>query len=437
MLKQKLVNRTIFTGDNLHVMRGMNSDIVDLIYLDPPFNSNKVYAAPVGSKAAGAAFRDTWSLSDIDEAYHFDLAKKNKAAYNIIKASRDTHGKSMMSYLIMMEIRLIELKRILKPTGSIYLHCDPTASHYLKILMDAIFDKENFQNELIWAYKGMPSKASKFQAKHDVILFYSGSSSKDRVFNVLRTDPDPGSLKTYKSGMSKGYNANYSRNMVTIFDMKKYQKAVASGKIPSGMRETMFKGGRPPMRSWWTDIKILGGPKNKERVGYPTQKPLKLLKRIIEASTNEGDLVLDPFCGCATTCVAAEHLNRRWIGIDISPKAYELVETRLDENTPEYSGVIHRTDVPKRTDLGNLAHPTFHKKSLYGEQEGFCNGCNTHFEIRHLEVDHIIPKDVGGHDHVSNLQLLCSHCNRVKGNRSNEYLMVKRAEVDRKMKKTF
>ena len=138
-------NRTIFTGDNLDIMRGMNSNIVDLIYLDPPFNSNKNYSAPIGSKAAGAAFKDTWTLSDIDEAWHGEIAEHNQALYEVISASRHSHGKGMMSYLIMMGVRLLEMKRILKPTGSIYLHCDPTASHYLKMLMDSIFIRTNYR----------------------------------------------------------------------------------------------------------------------------------------------------------------------------------------------------------------------------------------------------------------------------------------------------
>ena len=139
MAQPNFSNRTVWVGDNLHVMRGINSECIDLIYLDPPFNSNQDYAAPIGSIAAGAAFKDTWTLSDIDVHEHGELADRNPAAYSVIEAARNASGKSMMSYLIMMAVRLIEMERILKPTGSIYLHCDPTASHYLKLLMDAVF----------------------------------------------------------------------------------------------------------------------------------------------------------------------------------------------------------------------------------------------------------------------------------------------------------
>ena len=143
-------NRTLWTGDNLNIMRGMNSDTVDLIYLDPPFNSNRNYSAPIGSKAAGAAFKDTWTLSDIDNAWHGEVADRDPILYTIIDAAGLSHGKGMKSYLIMMAVRLLEMRRLLKETGSIYLHCDPTAGHYLKMLMDAIFGARNFQNEIVW-----------------------------------------------------------------------------------------------------------------------------------------------------------------------------------------------------------------------------------------------------------------------------------------------
>ena len=162
-----------------------------------------------------------------------------------------------------------------------------------------------------------------------------------------------------------------------------------------------------------------------ERTGYPTQKPLALLDRIIKASSNEGDVVFDPFCGCATTCVAADRLKRNWIGIDISEKAAELVVERIKADQGFFQEIIARTDIPKRTDLGNILryNAPANKNQLYGEQGGNCNGCGTHFQKQHLEVDHIIAESVGGTDHTENLQLLCSHCNRIKGERGQEYLI--------------
>ncbi len=168
---------TIWTGDNLHIMRGMNSESVDLIYLDPPFNSNRTYEAPIGSQAAGAAFKDAWTLDDVDVHEHGELADRNPAAYSVIEAARLSHGKSMQSYLIMMAVRLLEMRRILKSTGSIYLHCDPTASHYLKLLMDGIFGKDAFVNEIVWKRTSAHNSAKGWGPVHDTILFYGGSAN--------------------------------------------------------------------------------------------------------------------------------------------------------------------------------------------------------------------------------------------------------------------
>ena len=165
---------TVWTGDNLAVMRGMNDACVDLIYLDPPFNSNRTYEAPIGSKAAGASFKDAWTLDDVDVCEHGELADRNPAAYAVIDAARQAHGKGMQSYLIFMAVRFLEMRRVLKPTGSIYLHCDPTASHYLKLLMDAVFGRANFKNEIIWSYRRWPSKSRNFQTMHDVLFYYAG-----------------------------------------------------------------------------------------------------------------------------------------------------------------------------------------------------------------------------------------------------------------------
>ena len=181
----------------------------------------------------------------------------------------------------------------------------------------------------------------------------------------------------------------------------------------------------------WTDKPPINS-QARERVGYPTQKPLALLERIIKASSNEGDVVLDPFCGCATACVAAENLGRRWLGIDISPKAVELVNIRLQQSMGSLFHnrlVTARTDIPKRTDINAPIPYRQNKHILFGQQEGRCGGCRSAFEFRHLEVDHIIPQDTGGHDHIDNLQLLCAHCNRVKGNRPQEYLIVRLREL--------
>ena len=173
-------NRTMWTGDNLDIMRGMNSESVDLIYLDPPFNSNRNYAAPIGSEAAGAAFKDTWTLSDVDEAWHGEVADREPTIYTAIDAAGLTHGKGMKSYLIMIAVRLLEMRRLL-PTGSVYLHCDDTAGHYLKVLMDAVFGQGMYRNEIVWKRVSNHNDAGRFGRTADRLLFYGSDIDRAAV----------------------------------------------------------------------------------------------------------------------------------------------------------------------------------------------------------------------------------------------------------------
>ena len=393
-------NRTVFTGDNLDVLRGMDSATVDLIYADPPFNSNRNYAAPIGSEAAGAAFKDTWTLDDIDEAWLSIIHDQHPAPHAVIEAAGAAHGDGMKSYLCMMAIRLLELRRVLAPTGSIYLHCDPTASHYLKLLMDAVFGSQNFRNEIIWSYRRWPSVSTAWQTMHDVILFYTRSPKN--TFNVSYEPPSESYVKRFKG-------------KTQVLDPVSRTRKLIVDKPTKGL----------PMRDVWS-LSIIAGS-SKERIGYPTQKPLALLNRIIEASSKPGDVVLDPFCGCATALVAAENLTRQWVGIDISPLAVKLVRQRLAREVPLFTqDAIERTDVPIRTDLVDEVREYLNeKRALYGQQEGRCAGCRVHFELRNMEVDHVIPRVKGGPNHISNYQLLCGSCNRRKGAGSQAELIAK------------
>ncbi len=399
-------NRTLFIADNLDILRGINSDCIDLIYLDPPFNSKRNYKAPIGSPAEGAEFKDIWTDADIKYEWHGQIAEQHQELYQVIQAAAATYDTSMKVYLTAMAVRLFEMKRILKPTGSIYLHCDPTASHYLKLVMDSLFGKKNFRNEIVWCYTRMSAKGQKkLSQAHDLIFWYSKGS--EWTFNV-----DPIRLP-YAAGSKdrEGYTLNrlgsgYSKEGKTVLN--------PLGKFPE---------------DWMTHIPYLRG---KERTGYPTQKPLKLLHRIIKASSNDGDLVLDPFCGCATACVAAEQLGRQWIGIDISPSAEIITKLRLDEasqqgkliNPVPMTEVFVQTEPPKRTDVPDadaqmqLPKAHTHKHELYGKQEGKCAGCHYFLPFRNMTIDHIVPRSKGGTDAKENLQLLCNACNATKSTRS-------------------
>ena len=392
-------NRTLWTGDNLDVMRGLNSETVDLIYLDPPFNSNRNYAAPIGSAAAGAAFKDTWTLDDVDLAWHGEIAEANPGLYGVIDAARLAHGKGMQSYLIMMAVRLLELKRLLKPTGSIYLHCDPTASHYLKLLMDTVFGASNFVNEIVWYYRGAGVPKAARARRHDNLLWYAKRNGSHYF------DPDP-IRSPYAEATVKRFS-NYIGNV--------------RGGVDFGQQSLNPKGKHPD--DVITHIQPLA-PSAKARLGYPTQKPVELLEAIISSSSSEGDTVLDPFCGCATALVASERLNRKWVGVDLSAKAQDLVKVRLRKELGLFSiRTIYRDDIPRRTDLGKLPNYRTHKHTLFGKQEGRCAGCRHDFPFVNFTIDHIVPRSKSGTDHLENLQLLCNHCNSVKGAKSQEELL--------------
>ncbi len=452
-------NRTLFTGDNLDVMRGINSDSVDLIYLDPPFNSNRNYEAPIGSEAAGAAFKDAWTLDDVDVAWHGLIAEQEPALASIIESAGLAHGKSMQAYLTMMAVRLLELRRILKPTGSLYMHCDTTANAYLRMLCDAVFGIENFRSEVVWKRHNARSTEKRWPRVHDTILFLSKSNrfrftstkvpgDTAKIPHTLITGADGSKYQTYEltgpgvtaAGESgrpwRGYDPtpmgrHWANSHAKMDDWDR------AGLIHWPKKKTGSGGGFPRRRASepfvpearlvtvgdvWTDIDRINQAA-KERVGYPTQKPLALLERIIKASSNEGDVVFDPFCGCATALVAAETLGRQWVGIDLSSLAVNLVLSRLQKaadagallESGRLPDVHHRTDIPQRTDVGELPPYKTHRHTLYGKQEGNCAGCGIHFPFRNLTVDHIVPRSRGGTDHLDNLQLLCGACNSMKG----------------------
>jgi site-specific DNA-methyltransferase (adenine-specific) len=363
------MNRLLF-GDNLNWLRKKEifpDASIDLVYLDPPFNSNADYnvlfreASGEASQAQFHAFTDTWNWADAAQTYaEFVDDCPNTAVVEMMDAFHDfLRNSPMMAYLAMMAPRLVELHRVLKPTGSLYLHCDPTASHYLKMVLDGILGPTNFQNEIIWKRHSAHSGAKRYGPVHDVILFYSKSD------HFTWTGPRLGYEEEYLSKYYKyddGDGRLYWRNSLTAagtrrgssgkawrgydpksqgahwkFTRKNLEALDAAGKIywPP-------KGGWPQIKRYreelkglavsdlWEDIDKIN-PAGNERLGYPTQKPQALLERIIEASSTKGDMVLDPFCGCGTTIHAAQKLGRRWIGIDVTYLAINLIKRRLKD----------------------------------------------------------------------------------------------------------
>jgi site-specific DNA-methyltransferase (adenine-specific) len=382
----------LYFGDNLDILRKhIPNESIDLIYLDPPFNSKRDYNilfkenGGLESEAQIQAFTDTWHWTKPVERAYYDIVQKapNKVS-RLIDALHGVIGQNdVMAYLVMMTIRLVELHRVLKPTGSLYLHCDPTMSHYIKIVLDQIFQPANFRNEIVWkrttSHGDWKQGAKHFGRVQDVILFYT----KDNNY-TWNTQFVPFSQEQVEQQYNK-----------VDIDGRKYRLVTPTAKKPGGDTSYKWKGVKPPTgRFWayskdkmedmdkkgllyysnsgqpyikyyledrpgvasqsiWTDINL--SPTAKERLHYQTQKPLALLERIIQASSNEGDVVLDPFCGCGTAVVAAQNMNRKWIGIDITHIAINLVRNRLRDSFPSitFRVIGEPTDVASARTLAN------------------------------------------------------------------------------------
>ena len=344
------------------------------------------------------------------------------AVHAAIEAAKTSYGQDMAAFLCFMGVRLLEMRRILRKDGSIYLHCDPTASHYLKQLMDAVFGKRFFQNELIWCYNVGGKSAKRWARKHDVLLFYSKSTGyvfDGKAAGVARET----GTKSFGGKIGVDESGRRYQDKLVRSTGKYYRYYLDEPKIPE---------------DWWTDINSLQSG-IRERTGYPTQKPLALYERIIKASSNPGDLVLDPFCGCATTPIAAERLGRQWIGMDIWDGALTIVKQRMEDNrqllTEDDPQIHYETAPPERTDGGMEAAPFIQVTERYAEPDGprmsraemyeyllaqhgqRCQGCDRTFDDpRYLELDHNTPRSDGGLNHITNRVLLCGPCNRAKSN---------------------
>jgi site-specific DNA-methyltransferase (adenine-specific) len=369
MSQKAITKNTLFYGDNLPILREHIADeSIDLIYLDPPFNSSRNYnvlfkdESGHEAEAQITAFEDTWHWNNTtEETYNELVTVTNGQVGSIIGALRQSIGANqMMAYLVMMASRLVELHRVLKPTGSLYIHCDPTASHYLKVVLDNIFEPKNFLSEIIWKRTSAHSSARRPGPVHDVILLYAKSeqyvwnkifqpySEEYEIASYSNQDADGRRWKSSDitgAGTRNGETGEVWRNIdVTAkgrhwaYPPEELDRLDTVGKVhwPSKV------GGMPRLKQYldempglslqdiWTDIDPIGA-QAAERLGYPTQKPVALLERIVNASSNPGDIVLDPFCGCGTTIAAAQKLGRRWVGIDVTNLSIALQKYRLKD----------------------------------------------------------------------------------------------------------
>ena len=495
--------RDLYIHDNLPVLRGLETDSVDLIYLDPPFNSKKAHRAPIGSRAEGQMFVDTWRWNELNTAWLGEIDRRNEALAAVIRASNLTLGHGASAYLTMIGIRLLEMQRVLKPNGSIYLHCDDTAGAYLRACMDAVF-KRGFKNEIFWRRSTSHNDGKKYGRVVDNILFFincstnknnnkftwnpeefaeteefldgsrSGGLTEAEIEEKYPLDDHDGRGRYYKGDLTGAdiTGGESGRPWKEIDPGKggrhwavprvghgRYAEWIGANVIPgyaeitgvharldalynAGMVILPKKGRWPALKRYadsdtarmpqslilepmgFTNYNKKGGKgKKPEYTGWKTQKPLNLLRPIVRVSSNAGDLVLDPFCGCATACVAAEMEGRQWIGIDACKAAEEITKIRLSDVSVDWEDENVRviTEPPPRVDIWQATakaprkyRSDENKDVLYGNQRGDCPGCGGHYRMKDFHVDHIIPQSDGGGDEITNLQLLCGHCNSTK-----------------------
>ena len=470
MAKANFKNRTLFHGDNLKFLRAMNSQSVDLVATDPPFKKGRDFHATPDSLAAGAKFQDRWSwendvhpdwldqirddypavweVIDATNAIYMKKTKKN------LKQAREDVGSDMGAYLTFMAVRILEMHRVLKSSGSIFLHCDPTASHYLKSLLDSIFGFKNFRNEIVWCYTDPAGRRNTdyYKWTHDLIFWYSRDFKRCKTGEMHRVPLSQKTLKRY----GKYLDAN---GQLTYDTLKRTNPGVFASlkSVPEDLSEVWLDREKGTVDGdWWpniTPIRKKGGKqKAKEPYHYPTQKPLELYRRIISSATKTGDIVLDPFAGCASTCIAAEQLERKWVGIDLWDGANDVVVERMNEvglfapkrtrrtrkNLQTYlfaEDFQFTSDLPERTDEEETSSPFLRVKESIKEpdgpkmsrsemreyllnQDGYkCRGCDREFDdSRYLELDHNTPRSDGGWNHISNRILLCGPCNKLKSN---------------------
>ena len=424
MPERNFENRTLYHGDNLNFLKGMNSGTVNLIATDPPFNKSRDFHASPDSLAAGASFTDRWRWDeDVHQEWVDEIQDDFPGVWQAIENGRINHSTSMAAFLCWLGVRLIQMHRVLADDGSMYLHIDHTAHAYVKALMDAIFGRHNFLNEIVWHYRKWSTGRYTFQRNHDTILLYSRSSSRERIFNQLYMERAESTKRRFGNAkIISGHNEGR--------------------RVPSQTEAEESLGVRQD--DVWEINRV--APVNQL---YPTQKPLALYERIINASSNPGDMVLDPFCGCATTPIAAERLGRQWLGMDIWAGAYDVVKERLEstgltsdaENDTRLitlGDIIYTKTAPVRTDETDddpdvpdlvlrptrvkakwelLTHAEMRDVLADAQSNGdtiICAGCGIALPVRYMQLDHNLPRKDGGENVITNRILLCGPCNLTK-----------------------
>ena len=489
MAEQNFPDNTIYELDNLDVLRGMNSETVDLIATDPPFNTKRNRAGTAGHYVDNWKWGDTgklpdqWAWNEVHPVWLDQIKDDNRALFEVIEAAGHCHGPDIAAFLCFLSVRLLEMHRILKPTGSLYLHCDHTANAYIRMAMDAIFRRQNFKNEIVWQRTESHNTPNRFGNITDTLLFYGKSS--ETTWNKLYHEPSQKQLDRFKQTDDSG--RPYKLENLTAarpdsdsgkfewrgttpgssrgwgYKLEQLEQWWAEGKIQTkrdgtprtdGLKVYSEHSTGKLLQNIWTDIPRIPNT-SAERTGSPDQKPLALYERIVLASSNPGDLVLDPFAGCATTIMAARRHKRRWIGIDRRKDArFHVVCRMMGIQAKDAEELLKRPDLadwlneqlgrheshfstlaPIRTDDGDTAAPllkpvftTPRERNLmtHGEMRALliqkwglqCWGCDfVAPDTRHLTLDHITPKRDGGSNELDNRALLCNPCNGAKGDR--------------------
>ena len=464
-------DNTLFIGDNLDILRGLNSESVDLIYLDPPRNSGRFVRANDTAEAAGFTFDDEWTQDDMRPEWLDEIELRQPDVVPVIAAARVAHDDGLAAYLIFMGVRLLELQRILRPSGSIYLHCNPRAAHYLKALMDALFGHEQFKSDVTWKRTAMREGAKRWVWTHDTLLFYAGP--REYAWNQVPQEHPPEYWRRYYffSDERGNYQAQPLTGLGRIYDdrgepwrdidpaeegrhwevpMKVLRAAyplrgdldrLAAARKLDLLDEAGLihwtRGGAPRYKIYadmtkgerLSDVVTTVGrieSKDREYTGWPDQVPEALLDIIIRASTNPGDIVLDPFCGSGTTCVVADTLGRRWIGIERAEQAQGVLTRRMEREVGiRHFSICERR--PRRTDKDESHRPLSPgeaRKLLYERQRGRCKGCERVLPMTILTFDWVDGASGPPAAGIDDLQLLCHLCKSLRGKNSMDYLRV-------------